>query len=192
MKSNSEYIWYKLLKTKGVGPKTIHNIYNNCKNKSGENSGLNENDVNEFLKKNKKLLTNWENVDDEICFLEYEKVLKKDIKILTLDSKNYPKIILNNIGATAAPILFCGGKIDLLNNSSIAVVGSRNVCDNGIKFTKNISKQLSNSGFNIISGYAKGVDTISHLSALENEGTTTFVLSYGLYEFKKKKEVLMM
>ena len=188
MKSNSEYIWYKLLKTKGVGPKTIHNIYNNCKNKSRENSGLNENDVNEFLKKNKKLLTNWENVNDEICFLEYEKVLKKDIKILTLDSKNYPKIILNNIGATAAPILFCGGKIDLLNNSGIAVVGSRNVCDNGIKFTKNISKQLSNSGFNIISGYAKGVDTISHLSALENDGTTTFVLSYGLYEFKKKKD----
>ena len=95
---------------------------------------------------------------------------------------------LNNLGTLAAPILFCGGKIDLLNNASIAVVGSRNICDNGIKFTKNISKQLSNSGYNIVSGYAKGVDTISHLSALENDGTTTFVLSYGLYEFKKKKD----
>ena len=188
MKSNSEYIWYKLLKTKGVGPKTIHNIYNNCKSKTEENFELNENIVNEFLSKNKKLLTNWDNIDDEACFSEYEKIIKKDIKILTINSKNYPKIILNNLGTSAAPILFCGGKIDLLNNSSIAVVGSRNVCDNGIKFTKNISKQLSNSGFNIISGYAKGVDTISHLSALENDGTTTFVLSYGLYEFKKKKD----
>ena len=41
MKSNSEYIWYKLLKTKGVGPKTIHNIYNNCKSKTEENFELN-------------------------------------------------------------------------------------------------------------------------------------------------------
>ena len=188
MKSNSEYIWYKLLKTKGVGPKTIHNIYNNCKSKTEENSELNENVVNEFFKKNKKLLTNWENINDEICFSEYEKVIKKDIKILTLDSKNYPKIIIKNLGVAAAPILFCGGKIDLLNNASIAIVGSRNVCDKGIKFTKNISKQLSNSGYNVVSGYAKGVDTISHLAALENDGTTTFVLSYGLFEFKKKKD----
>ena len=188
MSDNSEYIWYKLLKTKGIGPKTIHNIYNNYNSKAEENFELNENIIIEFLNNNKKLLTNWENIDDEVCFLEYEKIIKKDIKILTLNSKNYPKIILNNLGNVAAPILFCGGKIDLLNSSSIAVVGSRNVCDNGIKFTKNISKQLSNSGFNIISGYAKGVDTISHLSALENDGTTTFVLSYGLYEFKKKKD----
>ncbi len=187
MKSNSEYIWYKLLKTRGVGPKTIHNIYNNCKNKNEENSELSENIVNEFLKKNKKLLTNWEDIDDEICFSEYEKVIKKDIKILTLGSKNYPKIIIDNLGDVAAPILFCGGKIDLFNNESIAIVGSRNVCDNGIKSTSNIAKQLSNSGYNIVSGYAKGVDTISHLSALENDGTTTFVLSYGLFEFKKKQ-----
>ena len=188
MKTNSEYIWYKLLKTKGIGPKTIHNIYNHCKDKTGENSEINENTVNEFFRTNKKLLANWEDIDDEICFSEYENTIKKDIKILTLDSKNYPKKIINNLGTAAAPVLFCGGKIDLLNNPSIAIVGSRNICDNGIKFTKNITKQLSNSGYNIVSGYAKGVDTISHLSALENDGTTTFVLSYGLLEFKKKKD----
>ena len=188
MKSNSEYIWYKLLKTRGVGPKTIHDIYNNCKNKNEENSELSENIVSEFLKKNRKLLNNWEDIDDEICFSEYEKVIKKDIKILTLGSKNYPKKIIDNLGDVAAPILFCGGKIDLFNNENIAIVGSRNVCDNGIKSTSNIAKQLSNSGYNIVSGYAKGVDTISHLSALENDGTTTFVLSYGLFEFKKKKD----
>ena len=106
MSNNSEYIWYKLLKTKGIGPKTIHNIYNNYNSKTEENFELNENIVNEYLNKNKKLLTNWENIDDEVCFLEYEKIIKKDIKILTLNSKNYPKIILNNLGTVVAPILF--------------------------------------------------------------------------------------
>ncbi|MBM4401580.1 MAG: hypothetical protein FJ045_06485, partial [Crenarchaeota archaeon] len=33
-----------------------------------------------------------------------------------------------------------------------------------------------------------GVDTIAHLSAIESEGTTTFVLSYGILEFSLKKD----
>jgi DNA processing protein len=92
------------------------------------------------------------------------------------------------LDTAAPPLLFCGGKLDLLNALNVSIVGSRDVFKEGIDFTKNIAKQLAFSGYNIVSGYAKGVDTLSHLTALENDGTTTFVLSYGLYDFKKKKE----
>ena len=50
MTSNSEYIWYKLFKTEGVGPKTIHSIYRNCKN-----SEINEKVIITFLNNKKKL-----------------------------------------------------------------------------------------------------------------------------------------
>ena len=183
MTSNSEYIWYKLFKTEGVGPKTIHSIYSNCKN-----SEINEKAIITFLNNKKKLLTNWNNIKDELCFPEYEKIIKKNIKIITLDSKYYPKQLMNNLDTAAPPLLFCGGKLDLLNALNVSIVGSRDVSKGGINFTKKISKELALSGFNIVSGYAKGVDTLSHLTALENDGTTTFVLSYGLYDFKKKKE----
>ena len=183
MTSNSEYIWYKLFKTEGVGPKTIHNIYSNCKN-----SEINEKTIIAFLNNKKKLLTNWNNIKDELCFPEYEKIIKKNIKIITLDSKYYPRQLINNLDTAAPPLLFCGGKLDLLNALNVSIVGSRDVSKGGIDFTKNIAKQLAFSGYNIVSGYAKGVDTLSHLTALENDGTTTFVLSYGLYDFKKKKE----
>ena len=183
MTSNSEYIWYKLFKTEGVGPKTIHSIYSNCKN-----SEINEKVIIAFLNNKKKLLTNWSNIKDELCFPEYEKIIKKNIKIITLDSKYYPRQLINNLDAAAPPLLFCGGKLDLLNALNVSIVGSRDVSKGGIDFTKNIAKQLAFSGYNIVSGYAKGVDTLSHLTALENDGTTTFVLSYGLYDFKKKKE----
>ena len=136
----------------------------------------------------KKLLTNWNNIKDELCFPEYEKIIKKNIKIITLDSKYYPRQLINNLDTAAPPLLFCGGKLDLLNALNVSIVGSRDVFKEGIDFTKNIAKQLAFSGYNIVSGYAKGVDTLSHLTALENDGTTTFVLSYGLYDFKKKKE----
>jgi len=183
MTSNSEYIWYKLFKTEGVGPKTIHSIYSNCKN-----SEINEKVIIAFLNNKKKLLTNWNNIKDELCFPEYEKIIKKNIKIITLDSKYYPRQLINNLDTAAPPLLFCGGKLDLLNALNVSIVGSRDVSKGGIDFTKNIAKQLAFSGYNIVSGYAKGVDTLSHLTALENDGTTTFVLSYGLYDFKKKKE----
>ena len=183
MTSNSEYIWYKLFKTEGVGPKTIHSIYSNCKN-----SEINEKVIIAFLNNKKKLLNNWNNIKDELCFPEYEKIIKKNIKIITLDSKYYPRQLINNLDTAAPPLLFCGGKLDLLNALNVSIVGSRDVFKEGIDFTKNIAKQLAFSGYNIVSGYAKGVDTLSHLTALENDGTTTFVLSYGLYDFKKKKE----
>ena len=183
MTSNSEYIWYKLFKTEGVGPKTIHSIYSNCKN-----SEINEKAIIAFLNNKKKLLTNWNNIKDELCFPEYEKIIKKNIKIITLDSKYYPRQLINNLDAAAPPLLFCGGKLDLLNALNVSIVGSRDVSKGGIDFTKKISKELALSGFNIVSGYAKGVDTLAHLAALENDGTTIFVLSYGLYDFKKKKD----
>ena len=185
MTSNSEYIWYKLFKTEGVGPKTIHSIYSNCKN-----SEINEKVIITFLNNKKKLLTNWNNIKDELCFPEYEKIIKKNIKIITLDSKYYPRQLINNLDTAAPPLLFCGGKLDLLNALNISIVGSRDVSKGGIDFTKKISKELALSGFNIVSGYAKGVDTLAHLAALENDGTTIFVLSYGLYDFKKKKDFL--
>ena len=187
MKIDENYTWYKLLSTKGIGPKTIHKIYDSFKKNNKEPLNFDEGFVENNLS-NQKHLSNWKDIKDELCFKEYEGVLKKNINILTLGSKNYPKTLLDNLGNDSPPVIFSGGKIELFNSEGVAIVGSRNVCKDGIEYTKKIAKSLSNEGFNIISGYAKGVDSLSHLSSLENDGTTTFVLSHGITKFKKKKE----
>jgi len=184
MTSSLEYTWFKLFKTEGVGPKTINNIYQTLKN----NSEINENKIVEYLSKKNKLLTNWNNINDELCFLEYQKIINQNINIINLDSKDYPLNLKINLKNSAPPLLFFKGNKKLLNAKNISIVGSRNVFEGGINFTKKITKELTLSGLNIVSGYAKGVDTISHLSALENDGTTIFVLSYGINDFKRKKE----
>lgn len=49
-----------------------------------------------------------------------------------------------------------------------------------ILLTKSIAGSLALKGYNVTSGYAKGVDTSAHLGALENDRTTTAILSYGI------------
>jgi predicted Rossmann fold nucleotide-binding protein DprA/Smf involved in DNA uptake len=45
------------------------------------------------------------------------------------------------------------------------------------------------NGYNVTSGYAKGVDTSAHLGALEGNGTTTMILSYGLNYLSVKNDI---
>ncbi|MDE0504168.1 MAG: DNA-processing protein DprA, partial [Candidatus Poribacteria bacterium] len=67
-------------------------------------------------------------------------------------------------------------------------VGARNVSDMGIQVAKEIAAGLAREGMNVVSGYAKGVDSTAHLAALEADGTTTLVLPYGINELRKKRE----
>jgi len=55
----------------------------------------------------------------------------------------------------------------VLSKPSIAIVGSRKASVNAIKFTKKLASDLAEVGFNIISGFASGIDTSAHLGAIE-------------------------
>ncbi len=57
----------------------------------------------------------------------------------------------------------------------------------GILIARKLAGDLARSGINVVSGYAKGVDSEAHLGALEAEGTTTIVLPYGIKELHQKK-----
>jgi DNA processing protein len=94
-------------------------------------------------------------------------------------------VYLDNI----SPVLLCQGQLALLSSDGVAIVGSRNVSTQGLEAARMLATDLANLGKNIISGYAKGVDTEAHRSALEAEGTTTIVLSYGIEEFQKKRDL---
>ena len=85
-----------------------------------------------------------------------------------------------------APLLFIKGQRKLLTSDSVAIVGARNVSDTGIRVARQLAAELANAGLNVVSGYAKGVDSEAHLGALDAEGTTTMVLPYGIKELHQK------
>jgi DNA processing protein len=149
---------------------------------------LSEPDLARQFQLNTKALEGLRLLDDERCYTEFELLKENEIEVVHLQHPSYPKKVTERLSDSAPPILFCKGLLSLLSARSISIVGSRNVSEKGAAFVKSLARELAHSGFNVISGYAKGVDTIAHLSAIESDGTTTFVLSYGILEFSLKKD----
>lgn len=104
----------------------------------------------------------------------------KNIKALTIIDENYPLSLKN---CYMPPfVIFYQGDISLINEENLlSVVGSRNPSDYGIKATKKVLNDfLSEYDCIIVSGLAKGIDTLSHQIALKNKRKTIAVLGCGI------------
>jgi len=100
--------------------------------------------------------------------------------IITLNygDSNYPKQLYTLYDAPKR--LYAIGNIDLLNKKIIAMVGTRNPTLYGIKSAMSIARDLSNKGFVVVSGLAKGIDCFSHEGALQGKSSTIAVLGNSL------------
>ena len=76
------------------------------------------------------------------------------------------------------PLLYAKGKLELANIPIVAIVSARNGSAVGQKFTRQIATELALEGFVIASGLARGIDTASHMAALEHG--TVAVLAGGI------------
>lgn len=84
---------------------------------------------------------------------------------IEFESEDYPKR-LRNIKNPPKRLYVLGNK-EILNNKGIAIVGSRDCTQEGKENAKIFARELSKADFTIISGMAKGIDTASHIGALE-------------------------
>lgn len=102
----------------------------------------------------------------------------KNIKNITIYDKQYPQILRE---ISQPPVmLFAIGDLALLEEEMLAVVGTRKPSHYGIYATKKIVGDLVEYGFTIVSGLAKGIDSLAHSVTLENAGKTIAVLGCGV------------
>ena len=85
----------------------------------------------------------------------------------------------------APVLLFYKGNLDLLKFPKVAVVGSRACSKQGAKSVEKVIQGLKNE-LVIVSGLAKGIDTVAHMAALQNGGKTIAVIGTGLDVFYPK------
>jgi DNA processing protein len=74
----------------------------------------------------------------------------------------------------APPVITVGRDASLFKRPSIAIVGARNASLNGRRIAAKLARDLSDAGFVIVSGLARGIDTEAHKAALD-QGTIAVV-----------------
>ncbi len=114
------------------------------------------------------------NIDLENCEKQSQK-----INYITILNHKYPQSLLK---LTKPPfILFYKGNIELLKHpAKIAVIGSRNNSNYSKHKTINFVQKAVDNNYLIVSGMAKGIDSIAHQSALSSSGLTIAVLGSGI------------
>jgi len=100
------------------------------------------------------------------------------MKVIDIHDKEYPRKLLKIKNPPQK--LYIEGNEKLLNNKSLAIVGSRNCSEYGVKYTKEFAKAVADKNITIVSGLAIGIDGIAHDTAKDAKGNTIAVIGCGL------------
>jgi DNA processing protein len=107
------------------------------------------------------------------------------VRAALLTDRDYPALL--SASSAAPPALFYKGPIDLLAAPGVGISGSRLASADGLRAARACGAAVVETGHAVVSGYAKGVDTESHLGALESGGRTLVVLAEGIAQFRVKR-----
>ena len=185
MSINRDYFWFRLFKTRGIGSKLLVSVAKilEAENLNPETLPRSQSELSAQSPKLAKIINGKIRSENrEKISATYEQLKKHGIDIVHPGHPDFPPHILE-----ISPILFVKGQQKRLLSDSVAIVGARNVSDKGKRIARKLAGDLAREGINIVSGYAKGIDSEAHLGALEAEGTTTLVLPNGINQLREKK-----
>ena len=185
MKVKAPYFWMWLCKTHGIGPKKLASIAKILHEgqRQPETLPLNPIELLSQFPKLANILNGKIRVEDsQAIYTEYLRLKDAGITMLHPSHPDFPRHLLK-----VSPILFIKGQHKLLTSDSVAIVGLRDVSDEGVRVARTIAAGLAREGINVVSGYAKGVDSEAHSAALASGGTTTLVLPHGITGLRQKR-----
>lgn len=148
--------------------------------------GLTESDWRNIYQLGEAQVTDLQNAKSELgsnAFLA-ESLLNQGYEIIPITSPDYSKTLKENLKTTQAPtVLYVKGNKKILEEKSVAIVGSRAASEIALKFTDNIAKNASKDYKVVVSGFAKGVDKQALDSAINYKGQSIIVLPQGIMTF---------
>ena len=109
---------------------------------------------------------------------EMEKMAKYGVKALTVRDPLYPARLKEIYDYP--PVLYVRGTLLPEDEWCVAVVGTRRATVYGRQVTEEFVADLARNKITIVSGLAKGVDTIAHKTALDAGGRSLAVFASGL------------
>lgn len=191
-KENLKYLFY-LTKIKNLGNVRIKNILTRCK-EARDCFQLSKHELKRIEGIDEK--TSYEIIKSKKFFGEYEqefnKIIRdaeeKKIQIVNITDEEYPSNLKKIFDAPV--LLYIKGKLQKEDKYSLSVVGTRFPTEYGRNVCERLVKDISRLGIPIVSGMARGIDSMSHRVALENNNLTYAVLGCGadvVYPKENKK-----
>jgi DNA processing protein len=110
---------------------------------------------------------------------ETEALERDGIRIVADGGEGFPGWI-RILGDETPLILFIRGEISEDDRFAVAIVGSRTATEYGKITTERIASELSEVGITVVSGLARGIDTMAHRGAVALQGRTIGVLGSGI------------
>jgi DNA processing protein len=112
--------------------------------------------------------------------VERELSLLKEVggTILTLKDDAYPKRLRDIYDPPA--VLYVRGELKKEDDLAVSIVGSRKTSPYGRGITERVSQELARHGVTIVSGMARGIDSLAHWGAISAGGRTIAVLGCGV------------
>ena len=109
---------------------------------------------------------------------EIEQAAELGVRILTPLDGEYPEVLKTIHDPPLA--LYVRGSFLPGDEHMLGIVGSRKATHYGLNIADRLSYQLAQTGFTIVSGLARGIDTAAHQGALKGKGRTVAVLGSAI------------
>ena len=159
----------------GVGPRRIRSILRNYPQLENITQ-LTKSDICQVEGISQDTARKIINIDLDFGKIAIEESHKVGAKYITYWDDEYPELLKV---VWDSPIgIFTLGEIS--TNNMIGVVGTRLPSSYGKKIVETITRELVKSGFTIVSGLARGIDTNAHKTAVKYGGNTIAVLGNGI------------
>jgi DNA processing protein len=109
---------------------------------------------------------------------ELERAGELGITVLTPPDGEYPAVLKTIYDPPLA--LYVRGALLPKDRHALGIVGSRRCTHYGLNTADRLAYQLAQTGFTVVSGLARGIDTAAHQGALKAKGRTIAVLGSAL------------
>ncbi|GAB3533067.1 hypothetical protein GCM10027443_17800 [Pontibacter brevis] len=112
---------------------------------------------------------------------------KHGISIIGIFDEQYPALLKET--ANPPVLLHCKGDISTLESPTVAVIGTREPSAHVVETGPKIAESLIGEGLTLVSGLAKGCDTIAHQASVDADKPTIAVLAGGLHSVYPKENM---
>lgn len=161
--------WLRLLRSRRVGPTTFHRLMTEHGTATAALDALPE-------VARAAGVTDYTVCPTGVAEAELRAGQAAGARMVTFRESLYPTALRDL--SDAPPVLWMMGDAGVLDRPMIALVGARNASSLGTRMARSLAAELSEQGYTVVSGLARGVDTAAHLASLK--GGTLAVMAGGV------------